>query len=357
MTDLVVRSCQYYKTCVFDGSRFFTDDCKKRFKKAIKTFFKEILFVSDVRVLFLLQKVLLIGYLVIFLQYIVLSSLITIYVRLFWTSLRTVLEMTYDEFIIDLSAVFFDKSWDAETNRRILGFSKTLSSDELEMYLYLLQNFIKITWTQYESELMKALDVVPDGMLTNKDIYVAPMQVKNCSSASFVCRLFVTSPVLKRHVSLKGSRVFSCSEKANFPRKMNRMPKAIILLLDDYIGSGYTAFERISEIKREVNVTDGQIKLLSIAGAKSGIDFLSCFFDVICPLTQDKGISSIRNNLLKDKYSNCILSIASRYNLDRAFGYSCCEGAISLMNTPNNTFQMFYDAQRIKNPPFPRTSV
>ena len=265
--------------------------------------------------------------------------------------------MTYDEFVIELAAVLVDKSWDAETNRLVLGLSRTFSSDELEMYLFLLRKFIKITWVQYEFELMKALDCVPNGMLTNKEIYVVPMQVKNCSSASVVCRLFMMSSALKGHVNIKGSSFSSCSEDVKIPRKMRRKSKAIILLLDDYIGSGYTAFERISEIKKQVDITDEQIKLLSIAGAKSGIDFLSCFFDVFCPLIQDKGISSIRNNSLKDEYSTSVLNVASRYNLDRAFGYSGCEGTISLMNTPNNTFQMFHDEQRMKNPPFPRKSV
>ncbi|MBR6124461.1 hypothetical protein IKQ19_12845 [Candidatus Saccharibacteria bacterium] len=269
--------------------------------------------------------------------------------------------MTYEEFVLAIAYECQNDPRrgldDKDVQKRILDFAKQLNSSELDVYLYLLKKFVKIKWNEYELELRNALDFAQNGELKNKKIYISPMQTKPGSSAPYLLRFLAMSPHLKKHANLEGSDMNFCSEDVQLPRRISGNPKARLLLIDDYIGSGYTAFERVCDIQKKVNVTADQIILLSIAGAKKGIDFLNFFYKVICPFVQDKGISSIPNEFQKDVFSNSIISIAQKFDLGQAFGYGACEGTISLMNTPNNTFQMFHDEKRIKNPPFPRIKL
>jgi len=269
--------------------------------------------------------------------------------------------MTYDEFVI---AVAYETSFNSKSGiadnsvrERILEFGKQLNSDERDVYLHLIKKFVKIKWNEYELELNKALDSAKNGELKNKKIYISPMQTKTGSSAPYVLRFFAMSPLLNGHENLVGSQMNFCCEDIQLPRKISGNSNARLLLVDDYIGSGYTAFERVCDIQKKVSVLDNQIILLAIAGSQSGVEFLNHFYKIICPFIQSKGISSIQKESQKEKFSKSIITIAQKFNLEQAFGYRACEGTISLMNTPNNTFQMFHDTKRVGNPPYPRIKL
>lgn len=163
--------------------------------------------------------------------------------------------MTYDDFVVAIAYEVTANSKsgiaDIETRKRILDFAKKLTPDELNVYLYLVKKFVKIRWNEYELELSKVLDSALNGELKNKKIYFSPMQTKPGSSAPYILRFFAMSPLLNSHANLEGSVMNFCCEDIQLPRQINGNPNARLLLIDDYIGSGYTAFERVCDIQKK----------------------------------------------------------------------------------------------------------
>jgi hypothetical protein len=141
---------------------------------------------------------------------------------------------------------------------------------------------------------------------------------------------------------------------------------SILLIVDDYVGSGGTAVEICNEYLstkiKSGHIKNTNIKVVTIAAQIEGIETVKNKVDieVVSALKFNKGISDkYFNNEKKEKEDvmneiEKILKISPELN----YGYKKSEALITMLNkTPNNTFPVYWFENRKKVAPFPRKKI
>lgn len=139
---------------------------------------------------------------------------------------------------------------------------------------------------------------------------------------------------------------------------------SILILIDDYVGSGLTAIEACREyLSLECNgeeIAPENIKVVSIAAQAEGVENVkkTLAIDVVSDIILKKGITDAYNTddagkmlLVMKSIENIIGGIKEEYS----FGMGRSEALITFLGkTPNNTFPVYWHETKTKAAPFPR---
>jgi hypothetical protein len=144
-----------------------------------------------------------------------------------------------------------------------------------------------------------------------------------------------------------------CGHIADFKHKNNT--HTVLVLVDDYVGSGETAESCIKEI-RSLG-TNIEILVLAIAAHRSGIiELAKKHCTVIAAEVFHRGIND--NSYLTDKTTAIAIMRRLEDKLgtsdDCRFGWKATEGLLTMARTPNNTFPVFWQSKNRWIAPFPR---
>lgn len=243
-----------------------------------------------------------------------------------------------------------------------------LDEEEQELLFKLTENhFKKISledYTEYTKDALRNMKQIMKEKFENIDkIYVLPLlrpdDKGKIKSSTLVAYLF-QSPELKYQKFLKDKSFEVISDLENIKiNKITGNDKAILLVVDDFIGTGGTAIECLNHIMESYNITKDKIIVLSLVAQKRGVSEInSKNIKVFTAKNIGRGISDNFFGDDKEKAKNIMRNIEKRIKLkkDHDFGYKESEALISLIRTPNNTFPVFW---REKYPfrhraPFPR---
>jgi hypothetical protein len=249
------------------------------------------------------------------------------------------------------------------------NISEHLDQTQTNLILELTNEFLWLRENEYFSRFKKVLIQLSkiEHLNLNK-IYVIPMlsptdrkgnKTKSSRVVAYLCR----STLFKWIEEFKSTEFIIVDDLKHLPnqRKVakNNYP---IILVDDFVGTGDTAKEALTEILGKRNYSNRTLFILSLVSQKQGIKAMSdmgyrLFTDVVLP----KGISERYNGkeeLEKKKIMESIEDILS-ISEDYRFGYKGSQALVSMIRTPNNTFPMYWwncDLEKGKkwNAPFPR---
>jgi len=127
-----------------------------------------------------------------------------------------------------------------------------------------------------------------------------------------------------------------------------------IAFIDDFIGSGETAGEKINEYLsyfqwEVVNVNASQLCIVVIIAMKEGIDYINSHIKKVnsyCYLSKQKGITgspdlNTKSNV--DLMKSIENKVLQKLNRKFSFGYKSSESLVSIMEkSPNNTFPFYW---------------
>lgn len=126
--------------------------------------------------------------------------------------------------------------------------------------------------------------------------------------------------------------------------------KAIIVLVDDYVGTGETARGAIDYLVKQIpqlaQCAKDRLCLLTLAAYKGGVEVVeSLGHKVYTSVVQDKGISDyyegdelLKNTQMMQGIERKLAGLSSRFR----FGYGQVEGLICMERCPNNTFPIYW---------------
>lgn len=143
--------------------------------------------------------------------------------------------------------------------------------------------------------------------------------------------------------------------------KINDGP-AVLLLVDDFIGTGDSALEAIQSLSENLGYRKDKMLVLCAVAQKRGVEKINDHgVRVICPNIRLRGISDKYDSPTREELLDVMARIEDMLNLQDAYrrGYGKSEALVAMIKTPNNTFPIFWreftdkDGQSIK-PPFPR---
>jgi hypothetical protein len=279
------------------------------------------------------------------------------------------------DLLIKVVELFENKGWPTNTGTsstislfdRYCERLKLLDDKQKLLVIELSYNYTWIQLKTYLEQFYDSLLLLGDYVFDNYDkIFVYPMLSNNNSvplktkSAGFLHYMFETDDYTWL------SSKFLPNTSLNYLYENFDNKDSILLIVDDYIGSGDTAvkicIEYLTTKVKSGAINNTNIKVVTIAAQIEGIETVkkTLNIEVVSALKFNKGISdNYFNNdkIEKEKIMNEIeekLKISPDFN----FGYKKSEALITMLNkTPNNTFPVYWFENRKKVAPFPRKKI
>jgi len=225
-----------------------------------------------------------------------------------------------------------------------------MPENEQRFLLELTQRFDSIPSSKYQDELVVAVKK----LLANSEgkfIYFTRCvleedagEIKSCDSLLYILK----GAEIKQYLCLENTRIVKPDSLK--PKDINLINSkgAIMVLVDDFIGSGDTALGAVQYVRKQVPAlrVDNNVWFLSIAALVEGVNKLKDFgYPVITNHMYKKGISEYYEDDKLEEAIETMTSIESRLPgllPDFHFGYMQSEGLVSMLRCPNNTFPIYW---------------
>jgi hypothetical protein len=241
---------------------------------------------------------------------------------------------------------------------RYCKFLSRLSKEEQELVLKLTQEFLYCPSTTYNPMIKKALLQIDKSKVERcKQIFLLPLvtprhsgQVKSSTAWLYQC----TTEVISKIPDLKSKPRQSYLD----PNLLKRHPDredALILLCDDFVGTGETAEEAINYYNNNLRKDDDIPVLVALVAQQVGLDLIkSLSFDVAVTYTRNRGISDSQT-LDPVSALELMTRIENKLKIDPYYihGYKRSEALVSMMRTPDNTFPVFWCGEGCDGNPWP----
>jgi len=271
--------------------------------------------------------------------------------------------------VAELTRIFKRKTWEVKDDsdnqlslfNRFISTLTNFSPEQRKLILELTERFDLIPSSDYEAHIKIALNnLLKDTALDLSEInsiYVAPLIAerdfgKNKSSKYVQYSL----PNLLPYYSQLGNKKIIPTNELELPSNV-KWETSILLVVDDFIGTGNTAKEAIGFLIDKKEIATNNIIVLSIAALREGISLIKNLnVRIYTSMELKKGITDfysaeeIPNKLeIMDEIEGKI-----KRHKNEKYGYGKSEGLIKLIRTPNNTFPVFWKEKGGRIAPFPR---
>lgn len=241
----------------------------------------------------------------------------------------------------------------------------TLDAEEQRLVIELTRRFTAIGGTEYPQLILKLMNCLHSQNLPVfsevEKVFILPLiapedrgRTKSSSVVWYHCR----EELIRYSPLLVDKTVLCCDiEKASWIK--NLKINELVILVDDFIGSGETAVSAVNWLTDSFGTDPKQIVILSIAALEMGIDHVrqKTGVEVYAYYIFRKGISDYYSDDQRDGCLKTMAGIEDKLKVDSDFrlGYAQSEALISLIRTPNNTFPVFWKKKDKSSPaPFLR---
>lgn len=279
-----------------------------------------------------------------------------------------------DKILLRLGKIFEDKHWKMENDEygEISVFDRFCerlaeldNNEDRELMLDLTEKYMVVGMDQYEKCLIEAFGkFISDrkGLLQDIDvIHVFPIQDKEClgktKSGNMMCYL-TQGIVLRRFKEFHDKRVRIIETYDGIKKHKNSIQ--LLLLIDDYIGSGDTALGCINLLE-EQGIGKEKIIVISLVTQNAGKEVIEDYgVNVYFSIERNKGITDNYTAGEAETKIEQMKRIGKKIKADKDLylGYKDSEGLISTLKTPNNTFPFYWFEKKKKGKftyaPFPR---
>ena len=279
-----------------------------------------------------------------------------------------------DDYIIKLGEIFTNNKWDIEerlTDELTIfdRFCKRLEElefdEDRDFILELTENYLYLKLDKYEQHLIEVirnfLNKESRQIEELETIHVFPIQDKEyydkTKSGNIICYLLQGITCRRfREFHNKRIRIIETFDGV----KKHASEIQMLLLVDDYIGSGDTALSCINMLE-DYKISKEKIRVISLVGQNQG----KCVIDdygvnTYIAIERKKGITDTYAPEEVGKKLEQMKRISKRIKAkkDLYLGYNDSEALVSTIKTPNNTFPFYWHERKRNNQftyaPFPR---
>lgn len=140
-------------------------------------------------------------------------------------------------------------------------------------------------------------------------------------------------------------------KKKRIPSDLNEAT-TLLIVVDDFIGTGETAVESLNFIKDNFEIKNNNIRILALAIQKNGFERLKEYkIKIYYSHLLKKGITEYYDSNIVSSKIELMKKIEKKIGVKEKekFGYNGSEALIRLIRTPNNTFPVFHKENKNKN--------
>lgn len=280
--------------------------------------------------------------------------------------------MTEDRFdaeLIQRITETFDKlNWDRDSRNRngeiifdeYCAMLRLLRSEQRELILALTEDFFYCnSITKYYPLLATALSHIGDEKVKiAQEVFVLPLitpgdigEAKSSIEMLYSCANEIIPRILQWKLKTRAYADPRLIKKKNQDRQ-----NALVLLIDDFIGSGTTAQKAFDFYSNALKVESDIPVVVSLIGQEKAIKELkNSGIEVVTALTRRRGISD--SERIQDIQSaiRVMEDIEDRLDITAflRFGFGRTEALVALVKTPDNTFPVFWCGNRVEGHPWP----
>lgn len=269
--------------------------------------------------------------------------------------------------ITKLAQLFIDRGWEIENDpikhSSIFNrYCKRLEIFDEEKQLFLIelgQRFLNIGINDYQDFFLDAISKIPD-FASYKSIIIAPLKkpsLYETKSADFIWYH------LKKHIDFSYEPFY---EKLYFSTKWEHIsktmlvPGVILLLIDDFIGTGETAIETLNEIYHGGYLQAGaKVKIITFMAQMEGAKNINDKFPDVLLYSKglNKSISEHYEGKEREKKLTMMLEMEKTLKVKEEFelGYGRSESLVAFDDcSVNNTLPVFWYEKKKNLAPFKR---
>lgn len=264
--------------------------------------------------------------------------------------------------LIDL---FHDKEWDIQSEnygifeRYVRTMGSLESEQQKDLFLDLSKRFIHIPLCKYMDYIPDLVSEIIKDYPGKKLCFTCCLPKKNIGQVKSATTVLyqIKGSSLKSRVDLSNVEYFCHDSVNDYVKYKIADNKHLLILVDDFIGSGDTALGAIDYVKEVIpKMSDDNIIVLSIAALQKGINELSTQnIKVYTKIILNRGISDhYVGNEAKQALDTMrqIEEVTLNVLPDFSLGYKQSEGLISMERCPNNTFPIYW--KRKNDAPYER---
>nr|WP_320147652.1 phosphoribosyltransferase [uncultured Anaeromusa sp.] len=255
--------------------------------------------------------------------------------------------------------LFRQKEWELpeqgkpSKSKRFNQFCKMLEqmkNEEKEFVIELTRNFIKIEHNAYGDLLKVALRKAfkEPNIISRRSMAFSPLispddrRLGKSKSSQYLFYLMKDQDMVEM-VNDKGKKelFLDTIQKIKSHRNDSEM---CLVLLDDFIGTGETACKAIREMN-SCGIGNDKLAIVSLVAHSIGMKKIKeSGVPIYSSIEIKKGISDKFSEKERKKKIAKMLKIEEHFGVVRKFslGYGSSEALVSLINTPNNTFPIYW---------------
>lgn len=249
-----------------------------------------------------------------------------------------------------LESIFHDKQWSLDKTGEVPLYDRycatllKISPDEQKLFLELTERFLKIDINEYATYL-EDLVIKVQTDFPGSSLILAP-----CISKDDVGKYKSAGATLYMMRGTHYKRKVKCSIEQNDIKNVVAAVKdnTIIVLVDDFIGTGETALAAIDYTRSVLpkGFSPNRIKIMSIVAMKQGKEQIEKLgVEVYTSYLNEKGISDYYLGDTLKKNISLMKSIESKLSGLKpkfSFGYGQSESLVCMYRCPNNTFPVYW---------------
>lgn len=261
--------------------------------------------------------------------------------------------VTVDDVFL-MTELFNRKSWNRyvgyesvldayiETLGRMTGPEKVLFLDLTERFLWIMD---------YTTDIITQLNRILN-QFNYQDYYVIRCIEKSeqrKSKSSGVVLYEIKNPVVQRKLVKPVHILNSTSDM----KKLKDLSNSLFILVDDFVGTGQTADDCMTDLKQIQPTIAGKMVVMCIVALEQGIQKLSnLHVPIFYRYRFNRGISDYYTGYKLRKNIRLMQQIENNFEISTCnFGFQGSEALVCLKRCPNNTFPIYWHGRKT---PYPR---
>lgn len=261
--------------------------------------------------------------------------------------------VTVDDVFL-MTELFNRKSWNRyvgyesvldayiETLGRMTGPEKVLFLDLTERFLWIMD---------YTTDIITQLNRILN-QFNYQDYYVIRCIEKSeqrKSKSSGVVIYEIKNPVVQRKL-VKPVHILNSTSDL---KKLKDLSNSLFILVDDFVGTGQTADDCMTDLKQIQPTIAGKMVVMCIVALEQGIQKLSnLHVPIFYRYRFNRGISDYYTGYKLRKNIRLMQQIENNFEISTYnFGFQGSEALVCLKRCPNNTFPIYWHGRKT---PYPR---
>jgi hypothetical protein len=234
-----------------------------------------------------------------------------------------------------------------------------LDEEEQNLIMLLTEDFLHCQHLSYLSLLKEALlNISPDKIRKAEELFLIPLANPNdlgkAKSSGAMLYSFAL-PTIKNIPALYEKQPIPYEKPQLLEDRHKKRQNALILILDDFIGTGDTAKLALDYYNTFRKNCDMPIVIALVAQEKGIEDIQNLGFDISVACRRKRGIRDSTRISNINQAVETMKRIEDKIGVDygNKFGYKQSEALVSMLRTPDNTFPVFWQGKKFDGTPWP----